>query len=457
MAKVQTPLISFSARGRIAGTVNYQRWKGRAYAKQFVKPDDPKTAPQVLSRDTFRVGDDIWVSAPALLKAPWDRYALGLGISGYNAWQGHYIRKNRGRPNLQATVFSPGARGGLPPTTVSGVAGPGAITVTFVNPAAPTGWVLESAIAAALRDGDPAATTFIVPTVAEDAVTQTTVLLSGLTDGASYVFGGWLRWRKPDGSIAYGASLGGTATPVTPFAANAVDFDGINDYLTRGAQLTGAADSKSGILSIWAKKAADGVPLGMVTVDSGGGGINEKLTYNLAVNDRLNLICRNAAGAQILAVDNATDILVATGWANILSSWDLAAGTIQVYVNDAEDKGTEFANVDDLIDYTVPNAAVGARWTGGGAPGANKFDGCLAEVYFQQGEFLDFSVEANRRKFISAAGKPVDLGSDGSTPTGTVPILFLSGFTVTWHTNDGDGGGLTETGALTTCATSPSD
>jgi len=72
-------------------------------------------------------------------------------------------------------------------------------------------------------------------------------------------------------------------------------------------------------------------------------------------------------------------------------------------------------------------------------------------------EFVDLSIEANRRKFIDAIGKPVDLGVDGSTPTGTAPLIFLSGTTIDWHTNKGSGGGFTEVGALTTATTSPSD
>ena len=34
--------------------------------------------------------------------------------------------------------------------------------------------------------------------------------------------------------------------------------------------------------------------------------------------------------------------------------------------------------------------------------------------------------ESNRRKFIDSAGKPVDLGADGSTPTGSSPLIYLS-------------------------------
>ena len=45
--------------------------------------------------------------------------------------------------------------------------------------------------------------------------------------------------------------------------------------------------------------------------------------------------------------------------------------------------------------------------------------------------------------FISAGSKPVSLGSDGSTPTGTAPAVFLSGNATAFGTNKGTGGGLT--------------
>jgi hypothetical protein len=60
-------------------------------------------------------------------------------------------------------------------------------------------------------------------------------------------------------------------------------------------------------------------------------------------------------------------------------------------------------------------------------------------------------------KFFSAAGKPVALGADGSTPTGTAPRIFFSGDNSSFATNKGTGGSFTLTGSLTNASTSPSD
>lgn len=72
-----------------------------------------------------------------------------------------------------------------------------------------------------------------------------------------------------------------------------------------------------------------------------------------------------------------------------------------------------------------------------GAGGA--FVGDVADIYIAFGQWLDLTNPANVAKFI-AAGKPVDLGADGSTPTGTAPTIFFSGDASEFATNKGLGG-----------------
>lgn len=88
------------------------------------------------------------------------------------------------------------------------------------------------------------------------------------------------------------------------------------------------------------------------------------------------------------------------------------------------------------------------------------FIGDIADLWIAPGQSLltgtDIA-EATRRKFISALGKPVDLGAAGATPTGTAPAVFFSGNAASFGTNKGTGGAFTTTGALTNASTSPSD
>ena len=135
-------------------------------------------------------------------------------------------------------------------------------------------------------------------------------------------------------------------------------------------------------------------------------------------------------------------------------SWDMAV-TSHVYVNDASDKN-QVTLTDDTIDYTKEDCVVGAQ-----GDGTFKFDGCLAELYFAPGQYLDFSIVANRRKFISASGKPIQLGRRGELPTGTAPLVYQhldKGEAVAnFATNRGPGGDFTITGTPDTGSTSPSD
>ena len=251
--------------------------------------------------------------------------------------------------------------------------------------------------------------------------------------------------------VSPAASIG---TSPSAFFANTVNFDGTNDWMERGAGLTGAADSKTGIFSCWVKRGADGATHQMLVqqevastarqgfaIDSSG--VFKALLYNAS------------ATALIVQAKSTGTILVAGGWTHILAAWDLAIPRFDVYIGDAEDADIVTLN-DDIINYTRAEAGIGHVWLSS-TPGNFKFNGCMADLYFQDGEFLDFTVEANRRKFISATGKPIDLGADGSMPTGTKPLIFQSGDTVDWHTNLGSGGGFTEVGALTDCADGPSD
>lgn len=232
---------------------------------------------------------------------------------------------------------------------------------------------------------------------------------------------------------------------------DAADFDGTNDSMARGAGLTGAADSKRGILSCW------------VRLD-GGNGVTQFLVDNTssrflfarAGTSVITLQGQNAAGSTILNLTTTGTYTAGATWMNLLSSWDLAtAGASSLYVNDVSDKNA-VTFTDDTIDYTVANWYVGI-----GASTVDRLNGCLAELYFAPGQYLDFSLVANRRKYISASGKPVHLGLTGALPTGTAPLVYQhlndAEAVANFATNRGTGGDFTITGTLDTGSTSPSD
>jgi hypothetical protein len=230
------------------------------------------------------------------------------------------------------------------------------------------------------------------------------------------------------------------------FTVNAVDFDGTNDFLTRGAGLTGAADALTGIFSAWVRlDGGDGAA--RVIFTSAAAGV--VITVNTGNKFLFTFTDVNTDDFSFQTVNAYT---AGATWRHVLASWNITGAVQQLYITDASDKAAGALDAIDVIDYTQTDWAVGGTTAGG-----SKFNGCMAELYFAPGQFLDFSVEANRRKFISAAGKPVDLGADGSTPTGTAPLVYLNGDETTFGTNAGTGGNFTITGTLTAASTSPSD
>jgi hypothetical protein len=237
------------------------------------------------------------------------------------------------------------------------------------------------------------------------------------------------------------------------FTCDAADFDGTNDKMARGAELDGMADSKSGIFSGWVRiDGGDGTTRRILGTQSGGG-----LQVFINAGNVFRALARNAALTDILGMNTPNTFTASITWLHVLMSWDLATASARsIYINDSINVVVD-TFVDDTIDYTRGN------WGVGDNPGINpvKWNGAMAEIYFAPGQYLDFSVEANRRKFISATGKPVDLGADGSTPTGVAPLVYLhldDGEAVAnFATNRGTGGNFTITGTLDTASSSPSD
>ena len=232
------------------------------------------------------------------------------------------------------------------------------------------------------------------------------------------------------------------------------DFDGTNDWMTRGADLTGISDGKTGIISAW------------IRVD--GSVSSSQYTFLANISGHF-IFCRfstgqigilgttSSGGGAIISLASAGTYTNSSTWLHCLFGWDLANAASAMYINDVSVKDPGSPTTNDIIDYTSTDWIVGASSTGGG----NKNDGCIAELYFAPGQYLDFSVTNNRRKFITSSLKPVYLGADGAGPTGTAPAIYLHldpGETVAdFATNRGTGGNFTITGALTAGSTSPSD
>ena len=241
--------------------------------------------------------------------------------------------------------------------------------------------------------------------------------------------------------------------------ARAVYFDGSNDALSKASELSGLSDGKVGTFSAWIKFDATGDSEFNTIVENG---FSSKFRIRREDGGEFRITGGTSAGGlgSTLLLQTTNDITSADGWVHILASWDLANTTGHLYVSDVDDLGSNTL-VNATLDYTKAE-----WWAGSNDPDATSafaypFTGDIADLYLNLTEYVDISVEANRRKFINDDGKPVFLGADGSLPTGSAPIMFLSladsAVVSTFATNKGTGGDFTITGTLTESSTSPSD
>lgn len=233
-----------------------------------------------------------------------------------------------------------------------------------------------------------------------------------------------------------------------PMICAAAKFDGLTDYGTRGAGLTGAADNKTGTFSIWTKHDADDA--------------NERYfacadwSHLYRENDNtFQHFASDSGGTTVNHVDTTGTLIIADGWNHTCGSFQAGASPLEhLYLNDVSDLNITTQN-DFNVDWTKADWAIG-----GTTAGLSLFDGDMAELYFTN-EYLDLSVTANRRKLITAALKPANMGSTGSAVTGTAPLVYcslrLGDAASAFFTNRGTGGDFTDQGSIAVAATSPSD
>ena len=215
MAKLTGPLLSFGARGQIGKAMVVAKWRGIDYARQYVVPANPQTTAQQLNRSMFAMLREMWKLSPAAVRAPWTSFAQGRPFLPVNKYVGENIRLLNGTTDLQAMIMSPGAKGGLPPSSVSAAAGgaTGEIDVTVNVPTQlPDGWSITEIAATAVVDQIPTGLfsgNYVADTEANPA---NDITLTGFQAAEDCVAFGWVVYEKPDGTLAYSVSVADTVT-----------------------------------------------------------------------------------------------------------------------------------------------------------------------------------------------------------------------------------------------------
>lgn len=153
-----------------------------------------------------------------------------------------------------------------------------------------------------------------------------------------------------------------------------------------------------------------------------------------------------------------TTQVTANAWNHILVSWDLSPGNLyandfHMYLNDVDIKPvtpTVFApGALQSVEWGTGNLFVTTyrMEAGNGSGGTNQR---YSAIWLDFTRYIDFSVVANRRRFITASGGQLPLGLDGSIPTGFQPPWYIDNTAATITTPRGSISGTLTIGAGTT-------
>jgi len=103
MARVTGPLFSMDASGQLGKAIVFAKWKGRAYCREYVIPENPDDPKQHNVRAAFILMVEKWQDQGAPTKTAWDEYAKPFAMSGFNKFMGRGMSYYK--PQLTTSVL----------------------------------------------------------------------------------------------------------------------------------------------------------------------------------------------------------------------------------------------------------------------------------------------------------------------------------------------------------------
>jgi hypothetical protein len=248
------------------------------------------------------------------------------------------------------------------------------------------------------------------------------------------------------GQLPADASTGQPADASSPtYHASAVRFaPASNDYLDDLA-LSGVVDTPRGTLSAWIHfNGGDGTQQFLA-------GVGAMYGLMRTATNQLRVYFVNCSNSAIVDLYTQGAYTTSSGWLHILTSWDGALGSAQIYVNDVSDLAAGALLLNDLGCFAAPGWGIGGFVS-------NQLDADVSDFYANLTMYIDLTVPANRLLFADGSGKPADLGPSCNLPTSLTPTGCFTGSAPSWNINKGTAGGFSSGGpALTAAPTSPSD
>lgn len=237
-------------------------------------------------------------------------------------------------------------------------------------------------------------------------------------------------WTKTSG----GCGPTGWTKNTPPVGIASSRFDGINQALDRTGNFSGAGNSNQFIIAFWFKLDSN-IDTGYLFTSryetSGHPVAPAFVVYSTGYGTAITITVENwpdydseISATALAGFDPYADGTFADGkWHHFLASFNTADGSNNVYVDDNFNE----SDVAVTVPFTIPFAgALGWEVMSKRSSLLNKTQGgCISQFYFNPVEFMDFSVDANRRNFINADLTPVDMLPFGIQPTGTQPVVFM--------------------------------
>lgn len=212
MAKTDSPLFSMTARGSLAGTLDYQKGKTGTRVRKSARPSNPNTTAQATNRALHALLQDSWSGAPQGFRDAW---TLVLGRRRLTAAT-YFISKNLdallGQTDLLQFVHLTNS-GQLPPPINVVLTSPGSnIGVTADIPPGLVGYSFVRAVGIAVSDQDPTTITIIDITLGQDTTLPIAFAFPQPDPGPPWVVGVSLEATNPAGQNVISAPTVGQVT-----------------------------------------------------------------------------------------------------------------------------------------------------------------------------------------------------------------------------------------------------
>jgi hypothetical protein len=254
------------------------------------------------------------------------------------------------------------------------------------------------------------------------------------------------RLRDEFGNSAFGGGTPGFAPPYPPaYSIYAVTLNGIADFFSKDGNLSGLPGSATNLLMyVWAKH--------RFFTNNNQIYFSSEGNYQAVARGPSTILNKSS----VFFLDDSAGYIAANGSQTITANvWNLFAlsinisnmvsPTVQMLLNNTLDPSVV---LDNNLTSTHFKLGSYANWNvGAGDSGSDPVGGDIAMFYLNYSNtFFDLSVTANKRKIITATGKPVNPGANGSLVTGSAPQIYMFQSTlmetdpIDFVTNRGNGG-----------------